>query len=817
MRSPMKRLFFLVVLSFAGLRPASAQDWGRVSGTITEGETRVSIPNVTVLLDGTNFGTASDERGAYSFRVPVGSWILRFSAIGFETRHDTIRIHTDQTLRHDVVLRPSTTQAEPLVVEGERPTAGAIEIDPRTIQDVPAPFRDGFRILKVQPGVATNNELSSEYSVRGGGFNENLVFIDGFEVYKPFRVRQGEQEGLGLVNPDLTERMTFYTGAFPARYGGKLSSALDVQYGNRSDATVSGSAYVSLLDAGTALNGRLADGISGSIGIRAARGEHLFESQELKGSYDPQYTDLQARVDARLSRNHTLKTVAMWADHSFRLEPNTRKTFFGTFDNLQSIWFNYQGSEHDGYGTRFGGLRLSSMLSSAVTVEHGLSIFDTEETESFDINGSAVLYIIDNPVESDPESGDGLIPTGAATQNDFADNAISVRNVTGQQRWLVDVGSGALDLGWYVRDISFEDLIDERSIVVGRNLEGDIVRLVADSLTDGAAFDATQAGGYAEHSFRVGPSSAVQITVGLRGDYLSFNDEFTLSPRLSAVYAVQPGLTLNGSWGIYYQAPGYREFRGTPLAGGSVESAINSNLRSQRSIQWIGGLEYFMASSRVFLRGEVYYKLLNDLISYEVQNVRIVYSGNNDSEGYAYGLDLQVRGEFVPGLESWLNYGFLVIRERFYEAYLTPYNRGWVPRPTDQRHTFSLFLQDYVPNEPSWKIHMRILYGTGMPYTPPVPGPSVGNVQTQLPGPRNSDRYPAYQRLDIGATKTISLRPSTGRWNPVDLQLTAELLNLFDSINTVAYTWVARADGIWSRIPTHLTPRTFNVRARVVF
>ncbi|HLE56142.1 MAG TPA: TonB-dependent receptor [Rhodothermia bacterium] len=813
----MKRFFLLVVLTLAGLRPASAQDWGRVSGTITEDETRVSIPNVTVLLDGTNFGTASDERGAYSFRVPVGSWILRFSAIGFETRHDTIRIHTDQTLRHDVVLRPSTTQAEPLVVEGERPAAGAIEIDPRTIQDIPAPFRDGFRILKVQPGVATNNELSSEYSVRGGGFNENLVFIDGFEVYKPFRVRQGEQEGLGLVNPDLTERMTFYTGAFPARYGGKLSSALDVQYGNRSDAAMSGSGYVSLLDAGTALNGRLADGISGSVGIRAARGEHLFESQELKGSYDPQYTDLQARVDARLSRGHTLKAVAMWADHSFRLEPNTRKTFFGTFDNLQSIWFNYQGSEHDGYGTRFGGLRHAGALSPAITVEHGLSIFDTEETETFDISGSAVLYIIDNPVESDPEGGDGLIPTGAATQNDFADNAISVRNVTGQQRWLVDVGSGALDLGWYVRDISFEDRIDERSIVVGRNLEGDIVRLVADSLTDGAAFDATQAGGYAEHSFRAGPSSPVQITVGLRGDYLSFNDELTVSPRLSAVYAVQPGLTLNGAWGIYYQAPGYREFRGTPLAGGSVEAAINSNLRSQRSIQWIGGIEYFMASRRVFLRGETYYKLLNDLISYEVQNVRIVYSGNNDSDGHAYGLDLQVRGEFVPGLESWLNYGFLVTRERFYEEYLTPYNRGSVPRPTDQRHTFSLFVQDYVPNEPSWKIHMRILYGTGMPYTPPVPGPSVGNVQTQLPGPRNSDRYPAYQRLDIGATKTISLRPSTGRWNPVDLQLTAELLNLFDSINTVAYTWVARADGIWSRIPTHLTPRTFNVRARVVF
>ncbi len=816
MRRLTRHFLLIIVPLFVVVRPVLGQEWGRVAGSITEAETQTSIPNVTILLNGTNFGTASDANGTYSLRIPVGTWVLRFSAIGFTTLHDTVRVAVDQTVKHDVVMAASMTESEPVVVEGERPDVGAIEINPRTIQNVPAPFRDGFRVLKVMPGVAANNELSNEYSVRGGGFNENLVFIDGFEVYKPFRVRQGEQEGLGLINPDLTERMTFYTGGFPARYGGKLSSALDVVYGNESDAPVSGSAYLSLLDAGTTINGVIAQGVTGSIGVRKARGEHLFQSQELKGSYNPDYTDLQGRVDAALSSRHTLKLIGLWADHSFRLEPNTRKTFFGTFDNLQSIWFNYNGSEHDGYGTRFGGVRLQSTLSPRISVDHGFSIFDTDETEAFDVTGSAVLYIIDNPVESDPETGEGLIPTGAAQQNDFANNSISVRNVTGQQRWLVDVGSGTLDAGWYVRDVSFEDRIDERSIIVGRNTDGDIVRLVADSLTDGASFDATQAGGYAEHSFALGDAKDVSVKVGLRGDYLSFNDELTLSPRASVHYAAKPGLTFNGAWGIYYQAPGYREFRGTPLEEGSLATSINKNLKSQRSMQFIGGLEYFMASRRIFLRGEAYYKALHDLISYEVQNVRIVYSGQNDSDGYAYGLDLQVRGEFVPGLESWVNYSFLVAREQFRDEYLTRYNHGSIARPTDQRHTFSLFLQDYVPNEPTWKIHMRILYGTGMPYTPPVPGKKIGNVEAQLPGPRNSDRYPAYQRLDIGATKSVDLHPDSGG-NPVELQLTAEVLNLFDTINTVAYTWVARSDGIWSRIPTHLTPRTFNVRARVVF
>lgn len=817
MRRASRRFIVVGALIVVAASPSIAQEWGRVAGTITDGDSASFVPNVTVLLDGTNFGTATDERGRYSFRAPVGTWVLRFSAIGFATRFDTVRIRVNETLRHDVVLSYTTAEVDPIVVEGHRPITGALEIDPKAIQDVPAPFRDAFRILKIMPGVASNNELSNEYSVRGGGINENLVFIDGFEVYKPFRARQGEQEGLGLVNPDLTERMTFYTGGFPARYGGKLSSALDVEYGNRSDVPVSGSAYLSLLDAGTTINGRVVDGITGSIGVRKARGEHLFESQELKGSYNPDYTDLQGRLDAALGRRHTLKLVGLWADHSFRLEPNTRKTFFGTFDNLQSIWFNYQGSEHDGYGTRFGGARFESALSDRVSVESGVSVFDTEETESFDITGSAVLFLIENPVESDPESGDGLIPTGAATQNDFANNVLSVRNLTGQQRWLIGSSSGLTDVGWYVRDVSFQDQIDERSVVIGRNLEGDVVRLVADSLRDDANFAATQAGGYAEHSFAIGSSKRVGLTVGLRGDYLSFNDEFTLSPRASVTYTPEPGLSVNGAWGIYYQAPGYREFRGTPLAEGSLDTSVNPDLRSQRSMQWIGGVEYFVPSKRIFLRGEAYYKRLTDLTSYEVQNVRIVYSGQNDSDGYAYGLDLQVRGEFVPGLESWLNYGFLVTREEFRDEFLTPYNRGSIPRPTDQRHTFSLYLQDYVPNEPTWKLHMRILYGTGMPYTPPVPGPTVGNVQAQLPGPRNSARFPAYQRLDLGATKAVQLRPVGAGSQPVELQITAEVLNLFDTTNTVAYTWVARADGIWSRIPTHLTPRTFNVRARVVF
>jgi outer membrane receptor protein involved in Fe transport len=811
------RTVFWTILCAATLSWSSAlgQEWGHAEGIVTDADSGFAIPNVTVLIEGTNFGTASNEDGFFALRIPVGRWSLRFSIIGYATQHDSVIIEADRRTRLDKVLRSATTESEEIVVEGEAPDAGAIEIDPKTIQDVPAPFRDGFRILKIMPGVATNNELSSDYSVRGGGYNENLVYIDGFEVFKPFRVRQGEQEGLGLVNPDLTQRITFYNGGFPARFGGKLSSALDVRYGSTSDAALSGSLHGSLLDAGLTLKGRVSERVGASLGVRRASGTHLFETQEVEGEYDPDYTDVQGRVDVGLGGGHSVQLTGLWAKHRFRLEPNTQKTYFGTFDNLQSIWFNYSGEERDGYETGFAGTRLVTPWSRSVRMENGISFFGTEETEAFDISGDAVLFIIDDPFEADPDEGEGLIPVGAARQEDFADNRVQVRNFTFDQRWLLNVDGRSIDAGWYLRAVEFEDEIDEKSVVVGRNTTGDVVRLVADSLFDDAAFDGTKAGAFVEHSFGLGESDALTATVGLRADYFSFNDEMTWSPRLSLVYKPRRHLTLSGSAGIYHQAPGYKEFRGTPSS--DLEDSVNRELKSQRSTQAILGAEWFFPGRRLFFRAEAYYKDLYNLISYDVNNVRLTYSGYNDTDGYTYGFDLQVRGEFVPGLESWLNYGFLVSREIFRDEFVTKYNEGSIPRPSDQRHTVSLFLQDYVPSNDSWKLHMRLLYGSGLPYTPPVPGPTVGNVQAQVPGPRNSARYPAYQRVDMGVTKLIELSPKSIGPTPVNLELTAELLNVFNMTNTVAYTWVANASGVWSRIPTRLTPRTFNIRLRLTF
>ncbi|NNE46210.1 MAG: TonB-dependent receptor [Rhodothermales bacterium] len=819
-------LLFLLCVPFT---PVLGQNWGGVAGTVSD-TTGQPIFGVTVIIDDTNFGTSSAGNGRYSLRMPAGSYTLQFSAIGYETSKHPIRIVRGQTVRLDRVLRESAMELDVITIEGNRPetAVGVFQMDPESVQNIPSPLRDPLRALKLMPGVASNNEMSNQFSVRGGGLNENLLFVEGFEIFLPFRPRQGEQEGLSLLNADLADKITFYTGGFPVRYGGKLSSALDVSYVRPSRQLIRGSAHVSLLDAAvTASSSALNNRIGWVLGVRKARASNFFETQELKGNYEPDFSDVQAMVDIRAGAGFDLTLLGIVADHEFRLDPNSRRTFFGTLsqdptiapNNIKSFWttFDPDNEESDGYRTTFGGARLTKTISDRFSVSHDFSYFDTEETEQFTLDGTAVLYQVD-PGSENPDAGDGQFPIGASRTEDRADNEIGVTMLTGQGRWRFPVGSHSAEVGYYGRAMRFRDRIFEKSVVIGPNLEGDIVRIVADSLEGNATFSESQAGAYLQDELDVFPGDPgkLMVTAGVRADYFSFNKRVTFSPRISARYRHNKLTSFLASWGVYYQAPGYRELRGRPEPGQTILGALNRDLTSQRSNQIVAGIERFVPSRRLILRAEAYFKDISNVISYDIENVRIRYSGNNDATAQAYGVDVQLRGEFVPGLESWASYSFLVAREQFSDDFETDYNAGRVARPTDQRHTVSLYVQDYIPGDKSWKLHLRTLFGSGLPYTPPVPGETLGNIVTQEPGPRLSARYPRYFRFDIGATKELIVF-ERGLSRPVRLQLTGELLNVFDMINTVSYSWVPDASGIWNRIPTRLTPRTINVRVRLEF
>lgn len=821
----------LVWLSAPGV--ASAQRWGSVEGSITHSESGDPLHGVSIVVTGTNFGTSSDGNGHYSLRLPDGRYGISFSTVGFSPHRDTVAVRFGIVVRLDVALAPSTTELDEVTVEEDRlvPEAGVFEISPRAARDIPAPVRDIARMMKMLPGVATNNELSNQVSVRGGGFNENLFFLNGFEIFLPFRPRQGEQEGLSLLNPDLAERIVFYAGGFPVRYGGKLSSAVEVQYRRpeRYDGPPTGTIHASLLEAGLSASGSV-DGkrIAWLVGLRTARARQFFATQELKGDYDPVYTDAQASVSWDFSERTRLEAVGIWAKHAFRLSPDARRTFFGTYSqnpeiapsNLQSLWIQYDAGneERDGYETGFGGLRLVNRFGGGRRMEHDLSVFSTSETERFELAGTAVLYLVD-PSDPDPEPGSGLFPAGSSRQEDAADNRVDVRSVTAQGRYAVPVEGHLLEIGWQGRREHFFDRLDEKSIVSGRSTEGLPVRIVVDSLRDSATLEAWRVALFAQDLIDLLPSrpGTATVTAGLRADWFDFNGQWTISPRLSARYRLNETVQLLGAWGIYYQSPSYRELRGRPKPGETILGALNRDLDSQRSNQVVAGVEVFVPRLRVSLRAEAYAKWLDQVISYDIDNVRVRYSGQNDARGTARGIDLQLHGEFVPGLESWLNYSFLVAREEFLPEFRDAYRTGLNPRPTDQRHTISLLIRDYVPSDPSWQLHLRMLFGSGFPYTPPVPGRELGSgLVVQEPGDRFSARYPRYFRFDMGVTKEMIVFERGSR-HPVSLSFTAELLNLFDMTNTVAYSWIPNQSGIWTRVPTRLTPRTFNVGCRVDF
>jgi outer membrane receptor for ferrienterochelin and colicin len=800
--------------------PARAQTWGAVEGTVTDSADGTPLPGVTVVVRGTDFGTATNAEGEYRLRLPTGTYLLRFSSVGFRTRIDSVTVTEGTPARLDVALAAQITEMDELTVTDEKaaPEAGVYKVDPEDVQNIPTPFKDGFRALKTMPGVATNNELSQQYSVRGGGYNENLIFIDGFEVFMPFRARQGEQEGLGLLNPDMATDITFYTGGFPPKYGGKLSSALDVDYAQPTDQPLTGSASLSTLDASLHAKSSALDGDLGwALGVRRAQPGRFFGTQDLKGEYDPRFQDVQGTFSYRFSDRVSVEGLGIWADHVFELKPETRTTYFGVISlndpsatDFKALRSDFTGAREDGYNTTVGGLRLNTDLTDRFSMSHEAAYFGTRETESFDVTSEGRVCNVD--------------PTGGANPNNcrtrfniervrFADNVVDVERFTGSGRYTWRLARHALEGGWSLRGLHFDDRLNEKNI-----LRGEDVYIRIDSLRDQASFNEEQAGFYLQDAVDVLPTrDRLILTGGVRSDYYSFNGEWTVSPRFSARFKYNERITINGSWGIYYQQPTYRELRGTPQGEDTIDEILNRDLNSQRSIQYVLGGEYFLPESRLYIRAEAYYKDLDDIISYTIEDVRVNYSGENDAYGYTYGLDLQVRGEFVPGLESWFNYSYMVARERFKAPFQEDgYNdRGYIPRPTDQRHTFSAFVQDYVPGDKSWKLHMRLLYGSGLPYTTQNPGNQDGGVDTRERGRRLAFRLPAYRRVDLGATKRLTL-VEEGIAEPVTLDLTVEVLNLFDMDNTVAYSWTGENQDI-TRVPTRLTPRTLNARVRLNF
>lgn len=791
----------------AGLAPAvQAQSWGQVVGRVTDAAGE-GVAGANIVVERTNFGTTADVDGHFSMRIPTGHYRMRISAIGYRTVMDSVEVRRDRPAALAVRLVEAMVEGQEVEVVGQQTAgAGVFVMRPQDVQDMPGPFRGAFQAIRTLPGVSANNELSNQFSVRGGGLSENLIFLNGFEVYLPFRPKQGEQEGLGILNPDLTESLTLYAGGFPARYGGKLASALDVRYAAPAPGSAwHGNVNASLLDGSASVAGA-AGPVGVALGVRHAQPGRFYNTQDTKGQYTPAFTDVQGTLTWPVSRRLTVEGVGLVASHRFRLSPSSRQVTYGYISqsstrpsNLQRLYTDFTGSERDGFTTAFGGLRATARLSERLSAEHGLSVYDTDEFERMNIRGKAAISQID------PGTNQQTGILGALVSVDSSDNTIRVRTLTGHGRYAYTAARHAVEAGWQLRALRFEDRIQEYAAQ-----EDSSKTVVAKDLNDALTLRSTQAAFYVQDAFDVlAEPGRLVATPGVRVDHFALTREWTVSPRLALRYRASPVTTVTGSAGLYYQAPSYQELRGDLAAdstSNTIDRVLNRDLKSQRSLQLVAGAEHFLTRARLWLRAEAYAKALSNVVSYDVDNVRVRYSGENDAEGRVAGFDVQVRGEFVPGLESWINYGFLVAQERVRDAYATPFTEGWRSRPTDQRHTLSMFVQDYVPGNDAWRLHLRGLFGSGYAYTPLVPGSQDPGGTFLVPGPRNVFRYDPYKRVDAGVTRELV-------FGKTQLDVTAELLNVFDMVNEVASQWVF-AGGKWTRVPVRLTPRTFNLRAR---
>ncbi|CAN5160450.1 TonB-dependent receptor [soil metagenome] len=765
-----------------------------VQGKVTD-ETGIPIADVSVTVEGTPIGTITKPDG--SFRIPVHELtnvILKFHHLEF--RDIFLQIRGGLTEEIEVVMERDTRLLEQVEVIGAkeanvREQVSIMRIDPKTARFLPTPFYEFNKILATMPGVTANNELSATYSVRGGNFDENLVYVNDIPIYRPFLIRAGQQEGLSFVNPDLVNEIEFSSGGWQPKYGDKLSSALNIYY--RKPQKTAGSISAGLLGGSVHLETASKNKkISYLVGARHKSAQYLLNTLETKGEYLPRFTDLQSYINFDLSgKNKEPATTELgmlfsYARNRYLVRPQNRETTFGTIDRVLRLYVAFDGSEVMNYDSYQGGIKLSHVFNRKLRSFLIASGLITSETEYLDIEGGYRLCDVNNNPGSSGFN-ECLSIRGIGTNYTYARNKLQAKifNVEKRSVWdinfrhRIEFGAGASQEGIddRIREYTFIDSADY--VHINGRLQTDI-NINTYRLTS-----------FLQHSILLPLNQT--LTYGLRFNYWSFNNQFLVSPRLQ--YSIQPNwdrnIVFRAALGLYQQPPFYRELR-------DFEGRINHDLKAQSSVHAILGMDYdFMMWGRSFkLFTEGYYKYLYNVIPYDIDNVRIRYHANNEAVAYATGIDFRLSGEFIPGAESWFSLGLLTTREDLLND-----DQGFIRRPSDQRINLGIFFQDHIPNDPTIRMNLNLLFGSGLPFGPP------NNIVL-----RNSFRGRPYKRVDIGFSKLIPYGPPRENSLLNTLWIGAEILNLLGTNNPISYTWIRDINDYQFGIPNSLSARFFNLK-----
>ncbi|MGV3539696.1 MAG: TonB-dependent receptor [Rufibacter sp.] len=806
-------LAFLFFLSFrAWAQPAYVQ------GKVTDAGQNPLI-GATITVKDKALSTATDTKGEYQLKVePNVSYILSFRYIGYQTVEREMHLLPNETRFVTVELLPAQNQLGTVRIEGLNPNdtreqVSITRIDPRLTQTIPAPFQEFNKILLTLPGVTSNNELSSSYSVRGGSFDENLVYVNGIEVYRPFLSITGQQEGLSFVNPDLVEGVTFSSGGWQPKYGDKLSSVLDIQY--RTPTKFAGSVSGSLTGGSIHAEGTSAKGRLGFlIGARHKNAAYVLNSLEVEGDYRPKFSDVQTYLTYDLSsQDHRatgadpitqLSFLGNIAQNNYQVRPETRETSFGTLGNAMRLLVGYDGQEQIRYTTLQGGLRLQHRFNADFSSELIYSSLYSQEREYRDLEaGYRFCDIMPTPGVSPFNRCTG--ERGVGTRYEYSRNRLkaALQALEARVAWQLSARSeisagvkgGYEEIDDVLQEYSFQDSADY--VFDLRNANGS------------QTLSSTRVQGFVQHRWEI--DSLQTLTYGVRVHYWSVNKQLSVSPRVQ--YAVQfpqlPKWSFKVASGLYVQPPLYRELR-------DPQGTLHKEVENQQAWHFIAGTEYhFTKWDRPFkLTAEAYYKYLPYIIPYEQDNMRLRYLPLNPGTAYAMGFDVRVNGEFIKGEESWFSLGLLRTREDItgdYKIVRDPQNgkpvrageEGYIRRPTDQLLNFGVFFQDHLPNNPTMRMYLNMVFSTGLPFGPP----------NQLDY-RSNFEGPSYKRVDIGFSKLITIRGAeeSARFGLKSLWLSLEILNMIAANNVISYNYVKDYTGITYAVPNYLTGRLLNLR-----
>jgi hypothetical protein len=804
-----KIIFFLIVILFIEQDCLSFQQT-LVKGAVKD-STGFPVENVSVFIQSLNKGVYTDKNGSYSFTVPsyAKEYIITFSCIGYKTENRTFVCDKNE-LTLNIILHLSTGSIGEVSINPARNMLGAtlVLIPIRDISLMPSASGSFETILKTMPGVSSNNELSSQYSVRGGNYDENLVYVNDVEIFRPFLIRSGQQEGLSFINPDLTSSVHFSSGGFSASYGDKMSSVLDITY--KKPKSKKGSVSLGLLTSSAYLEGISKSGkLSWIAGVRYKSSRLMLKTLDSKGDYQPVFADIQSLISYKTGKNSSLSLLSTYSSNTYNYIPQSRTSTFGNEAQAYQLYVLFSGGEKDRYETWNSVLTWEFTGKKNIIHKLLFSAFSTNEKESFDIRG---MYSLSN---LDKESGsenftDSIMNIGIGSWLSHARNKLSANILSAAYRGEKGWGEFRLSWGFRIRNDIFNDKIKEWTIV---DSAGYSVPLSSNNLKVASLISAENNLNYSlidsyiesEKTFQVG-SHQIQVIAGLRGLYNSFTDETLLSPRISSRLKMSDKVALWLAGGLYFQQPFYREMR-------YPDGTLNRSIKSQKSFHTVVGMTYdFYAWARPFrLTTELYNKRLSNIIPYRLDNVRLTYAGENSAEGYSRGIDIRLNGEFVPGAESWVSFSIMDSRLR-----IPSLIEGKFPSPSDQTFGVNVFFQDYLPGNPTWRAHINIAFATGIPIISPY-----------------NDRYdqyhrlPSYRRVDIGFTKVIKSKnptnPEKGNLKFFDeIVAGVEVFNLLDINNTISYLWIRTINNLSGQmrqfaVPNYLTGRSLNFKVSASF